>query len=55
MFEKLCEIYVANRLEQHPRWPEDYKYFEKDFMVKICYHIGSNALKDLQREYKISF
>lgn len=50
-FKDLCNLYVANRLEQHPRWPEDYKYLEFEEMRLIKIFIYEKAVHSLNMEY----
>ncbi|MAJ44166.1 MAG: hypothetical protein CMF96_05395 [Candidatus Marinimicrobia bacterium] len=51
-YNDLCHLYVANRLEQHSRWPENNKYLEYNSMKKMKYHINNLAWSDLKKEYK---
>lgn len=50
--EDLCNLYVANRLEQHPRWPEEYKYSEFEEMKLIRKFIYEKAANALSMEYR---
>ena len=48
----LCHVYVANRLEQHPRWPDEYRFCEFDHMKQMENHLSAAAWKDLSKEYQ---
>ena len=52
-FVDLCHIYVANRLEQHPRWPDEYRFCEFDYMKQMRTHLCTLAWTDLKKEYKL--
>lgn len=51
-FKDLCHIYIANRLEQHHRWPKEYKFSEYEEMKQMKQHLCSKAWDDLSKEYK---
>ena len=51
LFQKLCNLYIANRLEQHPRWPNEWKYAEKEEMNLIRAFIYERAILALNKEY----
>lgn len=53
-YNDLCYLYVANRLEQHSRWPENIKYLEYNSMKKMIYHINNLAWSDLKKEYNFN-
>lgn len=52
-FMDLCHIYVANRLEQHPRWPDEYRFCESEEMAQMQQHLCKKAWTDLKKEYRI--
>ena len=52
-FRAVCAVYVANRLEQRPRWDEDWKYQEMEEMREIRRFISAAAGLDLAKEYRM--
>lgn len=51
-FRDLCHIYVANRLEHHPRWADNYRFCESDEMAQMHQHLCEKAWVDLKNEYR---
>ena len=51
-YNDLCHLYIANRLEQHPRWPKEYQYEEYKEMKQMKDYLCHQAWSDLAKEYK---
>lgn len=52
-FVDICHIYLANTLEQHPRWPKQLQFREIEEMKAMRNIVNKKAVQDLNKEYRL--